>query len=180
MSDKRSVPKNRVNELWKIKKLSNPRLFDTGADLIEEAHAYFRWCDEHPRYKNELVKYKDGTELVEVPMRRPYTMDGLTVFLQVSPAYFRGAKQQIQLKIDAGRADERDLDFLEAIHHVEGVVRGEQIEGGLVGQYKEQLIARLNCLADNVNNHNTGDATINISVRDEKTAGDLEALNALL
>lgn len=169
------------NKLWQLRtKHGRDKLFSDAALLLEEAYAYFDWCDRYPWYKPELVKYKGGHEEVEVPIGRPYTMDGLTVYLGVSGGYFRAAKANLKEKINADKATPAEVDLLEAIEMIETIVRNQQIEGAAVGVFMPNLIARINGLADNQKVQNTGNSVVRVTVRDNETAKNLEDLEDLL
>lgn len=165
-------------KLWQLRaKHGKDKIFADGDLLLAHAEAYFKWCDTHPRYRAELVKYKGGYEEAEVPLGRPYTMDGLTVYLGVSGAYFRTAKAALREKDENGTISASEVRLLEVFDIIEHTVRNEQIEGAAVGQYKEGLIARLNGIADNVNQNNTGSTVVRVTVRDKETAENLDLLN---
>lgn len=169
------------NKFWKLRtKHGREKLFSDGVALMEEAFKYFDWCDRHPWERTELVKYQGYASEAEVPLGRPYTMDGLTYYLGVSGAYFRAAKGNLRDKIERDKADASELELLETILLIEQVVRTQNIEGAAVGVFSPNLIARMHNLADNVNQNNTGDAVVRITVRDQKTADDLNALDDLL
>lgn len=175
------VARLRGNKAWQLRaKHGRDKIFADAELLMAHAEAYFRWCDSHPRYKTELVKYKGGYEEAEIPIGRPYTMDGLTVYLGVSGGYFRAAKSNIRTRIEAGKATEEDHRIMDTIEVIESIVRNEQIEGAMVGQYKESLTARINGIADNLNQTNTGDSIIRVTVRDAETEENLNALSDLL
>lgn len=169
------------NQFWKLRTVhGREAIFTDGALLWAEAILYFDWCDRNPWLKAELVKHQGEAEQYDVPLGRPYSMDGLTVYLGVSGSYFRSAKANLREKDEKGKATEADLSVLEAIERIETTIRTQQIEGAAVGVFNSNLVSRLNGLADNVNNNNTGDAVIRVTVRDEKTATDLEAFEDLL
>lgn len=170
------------NQFWKLRTThGRTKLFGgDGAVLWEEAVRYFDWCDRNPWQKSELVKYKGDYEIANVPLGRPYTMDGLTVYLGVSPSYFRSAKANVSEKIDSKRATPEELLLMDVYERIENTVRTQQIEGGTVGVFNAAIIARLNGLAENVNNNNTGDAVIHVSVRDKATANNMDMLEDLL
>ena len=169
------------NQLWKLRTThGRAKIFSDGALLWAEALKYFEWCDRHPLYKAELVKYQGYADEAEVPLGRPYTMDGLTVFLGVSPGYFRAAKGNLKNKIEASKATEDDLTLLEEMERIELIVRDHQITGAAVNLFNSNLVARINGLAENVNQANTGEAVIRVSVRDQATADDLAELEDLL
>lgn len=169
------------NQLWKLRsKHGRSRIFGDPAILLEEAYAYFDWCDRHPWEKTELVKYKGDYEEAEVPLGRPYTMDGLTYYLGVSGSYFRTAKSELREKIEKGKATTTEVDILDAIERIEQAVRNQQIEGAAVGVFSTNLVARLNGLADNTNVSNSGEAVVRVTVRDQETADNMDELDDLL
>lgn len=169
------------NTFWKNRTThGRTKLFSDAQVLIEEARAYFHWCDTHPWYRAELVKYKGDFDEAEVPLGRPYSMDGLTVYLAVSGSYFRSAKANLKDKVENKKATEEEVDLLDAIEWIEAVIRTQNIEGASVGVFNPNIIARIHQLAENVNNNNTGDAVLRVTVRDQKTAENIDALDDLL
>lgn len=168
-------------QFWKLRtKHGKDKIFGDADVLMEEAYKYFDWCDRHPWERVELVKYQGYASEAEVPLGRPYTMDGLTYYLGVSGGYFRAAKANLRNKIEANKADESEVDLLETIELIEQMVRMQNIEGAALGVFSANLVARIHAIAENVNQNNTGDAVLRVTVRDQKTADDLEALDDLL
>lgn len=170
------------NQFWKLRTVhGREKIFGgDGSTLWEEACKYFDWCDRHAWNKVELVKYQGNYEEAEVPLGRPYSMDGLTVFLGVSPSYFRSAKANLIAKREANRISDDEVLLLETIERIEVTVRTQQLEGAYVGVFNPGIVARVNGIADNINQNNTGDAVLRVTVRDQKTADDLNALEDLL
>lgn len=140
---------------------------------------YFDWCDRHPRYRSELVKYKGAYEEAEVPLCRMYSMRRLALYLGVSGSYFRTAKSELREKVEKETATSAEVELLETIERIELTIQAEQIEGAAVGQYATQLVNRLNGLSDNVNVTNN-QPIIKVSVRDSETDGYLAELDDLL
>lgn len=171
----------RGNQFWKLRTVHRPdKLFGDGALLWEEACKYFDWCDRHPWLRAELVKYKGDYEEADVPLGRPYTLDGLTVFLGVSGGYFRALKSGIKTRLEAGRAKVEDEEILATVERIEQTVRTQQIEGAAVGVFNSNLISRINNIAENLNANNTGEMVFKVTVRDQETADNLAALDELL
>jgi len=169
------------NQQWKLRTVhGRGKLFANGELLRAEAMLYFDWCDKNPRMKAELVKHQGTAEQYDVPLGRPYTMDGLCNYLGVSGGYFRAAKDNLITKITKKLATVEEEELLDAIKWIEDTTRNDQIEGGLVGQYNANLVSRINGLADNVNNTVSGPAVLSITVRDDATAVNLSALEASL
>lgn len=177
----RDIPALRGNQFWKLRTKDGPdRIFGDADLLMAHAEAYFKWCDSHPRYRAELVKYKGGYDLAEVPMQRPYTIDGLTTYLGVSRSYIDTAMRSLAEKEAEGRIKPKEARLLAAIMAIRAIIRNEQVEGALVGQYKDGLVARINGLADTVNNNGTADSVVRVIVRDTQTAEAMDQLNDLL
>jgi hypothetical protein len=169
------------NQQWKLRSVHGRGKIFASAELLRaEAMLYFDWCDKHPRMRAELVKHQGTAEQYDVPIGRPYTMDGLCNYLGVSGAYFRAAKAHLDVKIGKKLATVEEEELRETIAWVEDTTRNDQIEGGMVGQYNANLVSRLNGLADNVNNTVSGPAVLSISVRDDATAANLSMLESSL
>lgn len=168
-------------ELWRQKPgVPKARLFADGELLRSEVRKYFEWCDTNPRYRTELVKFQGMADDYHVPIRRPYTIQGLTTYLGVSEGYLRASKAQLTAKIEAGKGDEIDADIIDAIEWAEQVIKTQHFEGGLTGEYSQQIVARLHGLVDRQDVTSDGEAIVQVSVRDQETADNLKALEDLI
>lgn len=169
------------NSLWQLAKNPGRRLeIATAADLWQLAINYFKWCDENPQARAEVIKHMGEGELIDVPLGRPYSIDAFTIFAGVSGAYFRQRKIILGDKEDAKTATTAELDMLDTILLIESVVRSQRFEGAAVGIFKENLISRVDGYADHMNQNNTGEVRQNIVVRDQATADNLKALDDML
>lgn len=169
------------NQLWKLRtKHGRNRLFSDALALYTEARRYFEWCDKNPRAKAEIVKSKLEWDDIDVPLKRPYLMTGLGTYLFVSANYFPQVERELTDKLDGGIITASEADLLGVIRWIRQTVFNEQLEGALTGQYNALIIARLNGMADTINNNNTGDPTLKIVVRDEGTAANMNKLKSLL
>lgn len=170
------------NQAWKLRsKHGRDKLFSDAAVLWDEACLYFEWCDRNPWYKPELVKYKGDYEEAEVPLGRPYTMEGLTNYLGVSVPYLTTAEKQLREKLDKLKVKpEAELELLEVYARIKQTIRAQQIEGGMLGVFNSNLTARITGVSDNINNSHNGEMTMKVTVRDQETADNLDALNDLL
>lgn len=168
------------NQFWRLRtKHGKDKLFGDPSVLRDEACLYFDWCDRHPWLKSELVKYRGMADEAEVPLGRPYSMDGFTCYLGVSGSYFRSAKGNIKEKIERGTATAVELYLLDTIEWVEQVVRTQQIEGAAVGVFNAGLVARINGIADNTN-VNTSTPVLRVTVEGQGAAQALGDLDSLL
>lgn len=147
----------RGNQLWKIRaKHGRDKLFATPELMWEAACDYFKWCDENPWYKNEPIKSGDmAGETMKVATQRPYTMQGLCVFLDCSASYFRSFKSTLQ---------EKDKDFLTIINKIEEFVYNQKFEGASVGAFNANIIARDLGLTEKKEIENSGNITLNMPI----------------
>lgn len=169
------------NQLWKLRsKIGANAIFTDKQTLIDEACLYFDWCDRNPYLRPELIKYQGSGDIWEIPIGRPYSIDGLTLYLGVSGRYFGMRKAALTEKLEANKITDDERGVLEAIEWIEQVCRTQQIEGAIVRIFSETLISRLNYIADNINTHNTGTPALRVIVRDKETADMLDELDSLL
>jgi hypothetical protein len=104
--------------------------YESPGSLLAQACKYFDWCDNNPWYKGELIR--SGTragEVIEVPVARPYTVEGLCVFCGISMKTFR------QYETDAA--------LCEVAGHLRTVIRQQQIEGDLIGIYDTAILLKI-------------------------------------
>lgn len=99
-------------------------------DLLQEAYKYFEWCGDNPWYRQELIKSGSRAgELIEVPVVRPFTIEGLCVFCGIS--------------VDTFCRYETMPDFGQVTVHLREIIRQNQIEGECVGAYNAAVIGRM-------------------------------------
>lgn len=124
-----------------------PPKFKTPEELLEKAEGYFQYCDTHPievwqrkaAAANQSAKNGSGVKSDEGTMyiRRPYTLDGLGLWLEIYDwRHFRAYHQ--------------DDDFFPVIRALEARVRNQQVSGAVVGMYNANLVARLNGISESV------------------------------
>ena len=122
-----SAPRN--NQFWKNRsKHGRDRLFKTSKALWKAAQEYFEWVDKHPWYKNE---WKDG-KMRKIPTARPYTVSGLSIYLNTSESYWREFRKNENLP----------EDFLSIIANIENIIRTQKFEGAATGAFNSNIIAR--------------------------------------
>ena len=114
--------------------------FETPEQLRAKADEYFAWCDANPIRGQRTLKKEDG----EITTRddqypRPYTFEGLALHLNIVDwaAFVKNNKER--------------EGFADVFGYIRNKVRRNQIEGSMVGLYRENLTARLNGIAENMN-----------------------------
>ena len=135
------------NNFWEYrKKHGRERIFKSAEELLDAANKYFIWVDENPLKKSEIVKYKDYAELMEVPICRPYTKEGLADFLQVS---------QYRTISDYKN---KGNDSSQVITHIENVIYKQKFENAAANLLNANIIARDLGLSDKqeIDQKNTG------------------------
>jgi len=115
----------------KHKYIETPELM---AQLFED---YKTECKTNPRKKHVFVG-KDGTSDYEL-LERPLTIEGFRVYCYDKIGC---VKQYFD------NPDKRYNDYITICSHIREVIRRDQIEGGMVGQYNPSITQRLNGLKE--------------------------------
>lgn len=125
------------NQFWKLRsKHGRDKLFATPALMLEAACEYFEWCDQNPFIESKPMVVSSGgntgssIEMAEIPVKRPYTIQGLCLYLNCNTAYFR------QFKTNCIE------DFSTVIAEIEEVIYNQQFSGAVSGFFKENIISR--------------------------------------
>lgn len=123
------------NKFWQNRsRHGREKLFATPELLLNAAEEYFAWCDENPWYKSEAIKSGDRCgDIVNIPLKRPYTLSGLCVYLDVNETYFRTFRSQLP---------PGEIDFNSVISAIEQIIYTQKFEGAAVGAFNANIIAR--------------------------------------
>ena len=117
------------NEYWKLRsKSGRDKQYPTPELLLEACNNYFEWVQNNPLKEAQIVKYKDYAELMEVPKMRPFTINGLCNFIDLSIEGWRKYKQR--------------NEFIEVTTRVEEVIYLQKFEGAASGFLNPNIIAR--------------------------------------
>lgn len=113
--------------------------FKTPQELKDAAQSYFDWCDSHPIRGARVVKSEgDDKETRDDMYPRPYTFEGLCLHINISDwSMFCTSNKKRE-------------GFPEVLSWIRNMIRKQQIEGAVVGLYKENITARLNGIAENM------------------------------
>lgn len=133
------------NQFWKFRsKHGRDTLFASPELLWEESCKYFQWIDDNPDYKAEAKVVSNGggegssVEIINVPVRKPYTLEGLCFFLNTHTAYFR-------------QFDPPTEDFSTVIKKIREVIENQQFSGAANGFFNANIIARKLGLSESSN-----------------------------
>lgn len=110
---------------------------------------YFQWSDQHPWYKNEMIKSGElAGEIVKIPTERPYSEMGFIAFCGLGENYLRQMKSSFESEDLKGD----DLKLSLVLSRAIGKCRAQKFEGAAVGAFKENIIAREMGLWDRMKN----------------------------
>jgi DNA-packaging protein gp3 len=127
----RGAPKG--NQFWKLRsKHGRDRIFATPEIMWEAACEYFEWCDKNPF---QAVEVSAGCK-VTVPKMRPYTLSGLSIYLDVWTSYFDEFSKTCS------------KEFSEVISRIREVIYSQKFSGAASGFFNANIIARDLGLAD--------------------------------
>lgn len=117
------------NQFWKLADpecLGKPRNYPKPKDLWEACKPYFEYVDNNPIISTETTQSDKYNSTKVTQHKRPYTWEGLYVYLGVS-----------HLK----HYKERE-DFLPIITHIGNIIRNQKFEGAAAGIFNSNIIAR--------------------------------------
>lgn len=135
------------NQFWKLRsKHGRDKLFESPEAMWEAACEYFEWCEENPFKESKAMVVSNGQnsgssiEIAELPLKRPFTLMGLCLYMDCSSAYFRNFKNQERAKQE---------DFSSVIEKIEETIYNQKFEGAAAGFFNANIIARDLGLRDN-------------------------------
>lgn len=120
------------NEFWKLRsKHGRDKIFTTPELLWEAASEYFTWCQDNPIAAQQNL----GTKNINtVNFIRPFTKDGLCLFLDIDDQTFNNYRDGVN--------NDGDKGFLEVCRKIERVIRSQKFDGAAVGIFNAAIIAR--------------------------------------
>lgn len=144
------------NQFWKLRsKHGRDKLFASPELMWDAACEYFQWCEDNPWQKVETTVKTNGIDVKTIPTERPFTMQGLCLYLDCNTKYFNNFKSQLP-------DDEKDFNYI--ITRIEETIYKQKFEGAAVGAFNSNIIARDLGLKDQTENTNH-----NITWNEEKT-----------
>lgn len=97
----------------------------TAEDLWKAAIKYFKWCDDNPIYRSEMLRSgKDAGKILQLPIQRPYNVSALCLRIGISQAYL----------YDAAQSQEQN-DYYFVANQILQICYAQRLEGALVGIY---------------------------------------------
>ena len=109
----------------------------TPEELWEGACNYFEWCDKNPWLKNEF-NAKVG-EIVSVPTQKPYSIEGLCIYLDISSVTFLNYSTK-----------EGYETYFSICTRIKEIIDNQHFEGGMVGAFNANIVTRKLGLKENL------------------------------
>lgn len=165
------------NRFWEQRsKHGRDKLFATPQLLWEAACEYFSWCENNPFYETKAMSVSQGMnsgssiELIEIPIKRPFTLHGICLYFGCSTDYFRAFKSQER---------EGKEDFITVISEIEQTIYDNKFSGAASGFFNANIIARDLGLADKSElKHSIPKGILNIDPLADDTTNDSATENS--
>lgn len=137
------------NQFWKLRsKHGRDKLFASPELLWEAACEYFEWCETNPFIEIKPMSVSQGMnagseiEMIEIPVKRPFTLHGICLYFNCGLSYFRTFKAQLNPE------DTQAKDFNTVIEQIEQTIYDQKFSGAASGFFNANIIARDLGLAD--------------------------------
>lgn len=150
------------NKIWQLadpETVGRPRIFETPEELWIKAKEYFKYVDDNPILKSDF-KGKDA-EMVHYDLQRPYTWQGLYVFLGVC---------------NLERYKDNDV-FVNILTHIGNIIYNQKFDGASVGIFNQAIIARDLGLIDKSESNVKVKVNQYEEMTDEQIKAEIERLN---
>ena len=121
------------------------KYIETPEKLLEYFNEYKKEVKSNPRTKHVFVGKDAVSEREE--LERPLTLDGFEIYC-FEKGYIKDLGDYFSNKND------KYTEFSTICSHIKKVIRKDQIEGGMVGQYNASITQRLNGLKDQIEQTN--------------------------
>lgn len=148
------------NQFWKARtKHGRDRLFASQELLWEACCEYFQWVEDNPLFEMRPFAYQGVVVQEPVPKMRAMTIDGMCLFLDISPSTWYEWR-----KAENG--------FSDIVTKAENVIRSQKFAGAAADLLNPNIIARDLGLTDRQEHQHVGDvpvSTVTIEVVSART-----------
>lgn len=136
---KQAVDKRIGNEFWKARSTHGRKpIFSEPGELQTAIDEYFQWCNDHPLYRTKAMVVDKRVIMVDEPLLRATTLQGLQLFLDISDAAWYGyAKKE---------------DFVSVTSAAMKRMYSHKFNGAAAGLFNPNIIARDLGLSEKVDN----------------------------
>lgn len=106
--------------------------------LLEWFNEYKEYTKANPRYRHQLCQRT--AEMVKEPLEVPLTIEGFEIYCYEN--------HKVTLHHYFNNTDNAYEDYRTICLYIKKLIRNDQIQGGLVGQYNPSITQRLNGLVE--------------------------------
>lgn len=157
------------NRFWELRsKHGRDKIFETPEIMWNAACEYFDYITANPLKNEEIVKYKDYYEIVEMNKMRAFTLTGLCLFLDVNTVYFTQFEEGLK-----GKKDDLSNGFSKVITRIRETIYSQKFEGAAANLLNPNIIARDLGLNENIDHTSKGKQIL--SRYDEMSVEEMEA-----
>lgn len=133
-------PNGSTNQFWRARsrhgRLPKFPEGEKGAQMLLEAcEDYFQWCEDNPLKEDKVFSYEGDTFHDEVTKLRAFTINGLTLFIDVTDRVWRDWRNTRQ-------------DLIPVIEWAEKVIKDQKFVAAAAGLLNANIISRDLGLAD--------------------------------
>jgi len=115
-------------------------IFSTPETMWGAACEYFKAVDDNPWYRSEVIKSGENAgQLFAVPVKQPYTIEGLCTFWKTHNQYFYEFERN---------AKEKHKEFLDIIAEIRNIIYNQKFSGAASGFFNAQFIGKALGLID--------------------------------
>lgn len=131
------------NQFWKLRsKHGRDKLFETPELMWDAACEYFQWCVDNPFIKAEaktvnIGDYQSKVEIAKLPVMKPFTIQGLCLYLDCNTVYFNQFEKGL-----IGKEDDLSKGFSQVVTRIREVIYHQKFSGAAAGFFNANIIAR--------------------------------------
>lgn len=140
------MPAPKGNRFWELRAThGRAKLFASPEAMWKAACEYFEWCENNPLIEEDFISSgpKAGQK-VKLNKMRPFTMQGLCLYLDCNTMYFNQFEQSLKEKEDQGTAEEKQTvkDFSLVVTRIREAIYNQKFTGAAAGFLNANIIAR--------------------------------------
>lgn len=149
------------NRFWEQRsKHGRDKIFKTPGIMWDAACEYFKYCEDNPFLKAEakvvmIGDYQSQVEISNLPVMKPFTLEGLCIFLDVNTVYFHQFEKGLE-----GKTDALSKDFSQIVTRIRDVIRNQKFSGAASGFFNASIIARDLGLVDKAETKHSVDESV--------------------
>jgi len=118
--------------------MAKHKYIETPEKLLDMFNEYKEHTKTNPRYRHLLCQRT--AEMIKEPLEVPLTMEGFEIFCF--------EKQLVTISNYFDNRNNSYDEYYTICTHIRKIIRNDQIQGGLVGQYNPSITQRLNGLVE--------------------------------